>query len=129
MLFLLLIGAILLIIWSSTSLKLHPFLALLITALLFGICSGVSLDLVLQSIQQGFGGTLGSIGMVIVIGVIIGTFLEKSGGAFAIARWVLKIVGKRNIHWAMSFIGFVVAIPVFADSAFIILMSLKSLIE
>lgn len=119
------IGAIFLIVWSSTSLKLHPFLALLITSLLFGISAGIPPADLIKSIQEGFGATLGSIGIVIILGVIIGTFLERSGGAFAIAALVLKLVGKKNVHWAMSLMGFVVAIPVFADSGFIILASLN----
>jgi GntP family gluconate:H+ symporter len=68
---------------------------------------------------------LGKIGIVIVIGVIIGAFLEHSGGAFKLAEIVLGIIGKKRVHEAMGIVGFIVSIPVFADSGFIILTPLN----
>jgi len=80
---------------------------------------------VIQSINDGFGITLGKIGIVIVLGVIIGAFLEHSGGAFKLAEIVLNIIGKNRVHEAMGIVGFFVSIPVFADSGFIILNPLN----
>ena len=122
---LLLLFSIAFIIVSSTRLKLHPFLALLAATFIFGICSGMPLDELVKTINQGFGGTIGNIGIIIIAGLIIGTFLEKSGGAYALANLVLKLIGPKRVHTAMAFIGYFVSIPVFADSGFIIVSPLN----
>ena len=113
------------IIVSTSVLKWHPFLSLLIAAFGFGILSGtMSLLDVVHAVNSGFGNTIGYIGIVILAGSIIGKFLELSGGAFKLATGVLKIVGKKNIPLAMSMVGYIVSIPVFCDSAFIVLSPL-----
>ena len=83
------------------------------------------LETIIDSINSGFGGTLGHIGIVIVAGTIIGTFLEKSGGAFALAESILDKIGEKRIIPAMGIIGYIVSIPVFADSGFVILSPLN----
>lgn len=117
--------SIVFIVVASTRFKIHPFLSLILGALLFGLCTGMSPQSILDAITAGFGGTIGSIGIIIVAGIIIGAFLENSGGAQALADFVLKLVGKKKVHTAMGFMGWVVSIPVFADSGFIILSSLN----
>lgn len=121
----LLVLAIAFIILATAKLKLHPFLALLITAFGFGILSGMPLEEVVKSVNAGFGGTIGYIGIVILFGAIIGTFLEKSGGAWRLAEGMLKITGKKNVPLTMSIMGYVVSIPVFCDSGFVILSALN----
>ena len=119
---LLLLLSVVLIIVLTAKLKVHPFLALLAVALFFGILSGMSYEMILTSINDGFGVTLGKIGLVIVLGVIIGAFLEHSGGAYKLADFVLKVVGKNRVHEAMGIVGYIVSIPVFADSGLSSLM-------
>ena len=87
----LLIASVFLIVISTSKYKLHPFLALIFTAILFGLFSGMPLDKIVESINQGFGGTIGQIGIVIIAGVMIGTFLEQTGGAYSMARRILSI--------------------------------------
>jgi GntP family gluconate:H+ symporter len=116
---------ILFIVISTTRFNLHAFLALIVAALFFGICSGMPLNEIISSIEQGFGGTIGKIGIVIIAGAIIGTFLEKSGGAYALAERILQTIGKKNVTPAMALIGYIVSIPVFADSGFVILSPLN----
>ena len=70
------------IIVSIVKFEIHPFLALFVGAILYGLLAGMPGELIIQSISEGFGGVLGSIGLLILLGVIIGTFLEKTGGAF-----------------------------------------------
>jgi GntP family gluconate:H+ symporter len=125
LLIILLILAILFIIVSTTRLRLHPFLALLLAAILYGLFSGMPLGELVESINGGFGSTIGYIGIVIVAGCIIGTFLEESGGAYSMAEWILKIVGQKHVPLVMSIIGFFVSIPVFADSGFVVLTPLN----
>ena len=124
-LFALLALAIVFIVFATARLKLHPFLALLIAAFGFGILSGMPLADVVKSVNDGFGGTIGYIGIVILAGAIIGAFLEQSGGAYRLAEGVLRITGRKNVPAAMSIMGYVVSIPVFCDSGFILLAPLK----
>jgi GntP family gluconate:H+ symporter len=125
-LIILLILAIVFIIISTSVFKWHPFLSLIIAAFGFGIFSGtMSLTDVVSAVNGGFGNTIGYIGIVILAGSIIGKFLEKSGGAFKLATGALKIVGKKNMPLAMSIVGYIVSIPVFCDSAFIVLSPLS----
>jgi GntP family gluconate:H+ symporter len=123
-LLLLLVLAIVFIVLATTTLKLHPFLALLITAFGFGILSGMPLPDVVKSVNDGFGGTIGYIGIVILAGSIIGTFLEKSGGAYRLATSILRLTGEKNVPLAMAGVGYVVSIPVFCDSGFVLLSPL-----
>lgn len=125
MLILYLILSVVLIILMTTRWNIHPFLTLIVAALFYGIFAGLSLDTILESINTGFGDTLGKIGLVIILGVIIGTFLEHSGAAYKLADLVLKAIGRERVHEAMGLVGFIVSIPVFADSGFIILSSLN----
>jgi GntP family gluconate:H+ symporter len=117
--------SILFIVISTARFNLHAFLALIVAALFFGMCSGMPLNEIVSSIEEGFGGTIGRIGIVIIAGAIIGTFLEKSGGAYALAERILKTIGKKNVTPAMALIGYIVSIPVFADSGFVILSPLN----
>ncbi len=105
--------------------KLHPFLVLLLACLIIGYSSGMKSDDIINKITGGFGGTLASIGIVIALGTIIGTYLEKSGGAQALASFILKKVGNSKSTLAMSITGFIVSIPVFCDSGFVILSPLN----
>ena len=125
MMLFLLIVSVLIIVLLTAKLNVHPFLALLTASLFFGITSGMPLTLLITSIEEGFGGTLGKIGLVILLGVLIGAFLEQTGAAYKMAELVLRIIGKKNIHAAMGILGYIVSIPVFADSGFIILNPLN----
>lgn len=116
------IAAIILLI---TKVKLHPFLALLLVSIILGLVSGMNTDLIITSIQEGFGGTLGKIGLVIILGIIIGAFLEHSGGALVLATKILSITGSKRVSTAMGMIGYIISIPVFSDSGFVLLASLN----
>ena len=124
LLIVLLFVSVLLIVVSTSRYRFHPFLALLFVAVFFGLLSGMPLSTIVESINEGFGGTIGQIGIVIIAGVIIGTFLEESGGAYAMANRILKLTGKKQVPLTMSIIGYIVSIPVFADSGFVILLPL-----
>ena len=117
--------AILGIIVLTSRWKWHPFLALIVVSIGFGWAVGMPSADILKALQDGFGGTLGAIGIIIVAGLIIGTFLEQSGGAQVIAHFFIHKLGGKRIHWVMGCIGFLVSIPVFADSGFVILSPLN----
>ncbi|HHU09129.1 MAG TPA: GntP family permease [Intrasporangiaceae bacterium] len=101
--------------------RLDAFIALLIACLVTGVIAGHSLTGIIDSITAGFGSTLGSIGIVIGLGVAIGKILEVSGGADAMARAFLRAFGKGREEWAMGSVGSLVSIPVFCDSGYVIM--------
>lgn len=125
-LWLLLVVAV--IIWMTARLNLHPFLALLFGAIAIGFLSGLNTTSLISSIAGGFGSTLQSIGIVIAAGAIIGEYLDRSGGAKVLAGNILSKVGEKNSPLAMSITGYIVSIPVFCDSGFIVLSSLNKAI-
>jgi GntP family gluconate:H+ symporter len=97
----------------------------LLASYIAGALAGLPVNKIASVIAEGFGSIMAYIGIVIVLGTIIGTILEKSNAAVKLAEIVLKVVGKRFPGLAMSIIGYIVSIPVFCDSAFVILSSLK----
>lgn len=101
--------------------KIHAFLALIIAASLTGLIGGMNPIEVSTTISKGFGNTLGSIGIVVGFGVMIGRILEVSGAAERLAYSLIRFVGKRKEEWAMAIAGYIVSIPIFVDSAFVIL--------
>ncbi|SHK99092.1 GntP family permease [Phytopseudomonas punonensis] len=123
---LILVALIAFIVVSTTRLKLHPFLALLAAALIAGFAYQLPHQDILKTIATGFGGILGNIGIVIVLGTIIGVILERSGAAITMAETVIKLLGERFPTLTMSIIGYLVSIPVFCDSGYVILNSLKN---
>lgn len=125
MLFLIILLGVVMIVVATAVFKVHPFLALLFSAFFVGIASGMPLLTVVENVNTGFGGLMTSIGLVIVAGTIIGVILEKSGAAFRMAEVVLRLIGEKRPQLAMSIIGYIVSIPVFCDSGYIILSSLK----
>lgn len=125
MLVIYLLVCVALIVIFTTRYAIHPFVVLLLVALLYGFLAGMPLDVLIASVNEGFGRTLGGIGLIIILGVIIGAFLENTGGAYAIAQRILRLFGKKNVIPTMGVMGYVVSIPVFADSGFMLLSALK----
>lgn len=124
-LFIGLIALILLILKT----KIHVFLALIIASCIIGLVGGMPADGVVAAITGGFGGTLGSIGIIIGFGVMMGQIFEISGAAERMARTFLKLFGKGREELAMSLTGFLVSIPIFCDSGFVILSPLAKAIS
>ncbi|KZM53240.1 gluconate transporter [Geobacillus stearothermophilus] len=102
--------------------KLHAFVALLPVSLLVGAAAGMPLDKVIESIQNGMGGTLGFVAVVVGLGAMFGQMLEVSGGAERLAQTLINKFGEDKAQWALGLTGFIVAIPVFFDVGFIILV-------
>jgi GntP family gluconate:H+ symporter len=121
MLILTILFSLTVIIYAIIKFDIHPFLALFVGAIGYGLLAGMPGELILKSIEEGFGAVLGKIGLVILLGVIIGTFLEKTGGAFVIAQKVLSFIGEKSVMLAMMITGWILSIPVFGDSAFIMM--------
>ena len=130
MLFALLLG-ITLLIFMLLKTKVHAFPALLITTVVVGVVGGMPLTNITQengktfgiinSITTGFGGILGSIGIIIGLGVMMSRIFEATGAAKRMAYTFLKLFGKGREEEALAFTGFLVSIPIFCDSGFVIL--------
>ena len=114
---------------AASKYNLHPFLSLLLAGIVMGFIGGLNEIKVIDTLLEGFGKTLGSIGIIIAFGTIIGAYLEKSGGAKTLANWILKIIGLNRSALAMNITGFIISIPVYCDSGFIILSSLNKAIS
>ncbi|MBU5676618.1 GntP family permease [Alkaliphilus sp. MSJ-5] len=128
MIFGLVIGIFLLIVMIMKT-KIHAFPALIIAAATTGLIGGMPAESVIGSISNGFGGTLGSIGIIIGFGVMMGELFEASGAAERMARTFIKALGKDKEEWALAITGFIVSIPIFCDSGFVILSPLVKAIS
>jgi Gnt-I system low-affinity gluconate transporter len=113
---------ILFLLFLILRLKLPAFLSLLMSAILAGLIAGQDTTAVLESIQVGMGNTLGFVATIVGLGAMFGAILEYSGGAQSIARFMLEKLGTKRAPLSMVLTGFIVAIPVFFDVAFIILV-------
>ena len=102
--------------------KIQAFISLLIASITVGILSGMPPGDIISTIKQGMGNTLGFVAVVVGLGAMFGAILEHSGGAKALATYLLKTFGENNASWAMVITGFFIAIPVFFDVAFIIIV-------
>lgn len=102
--------------------KIQAFISLLIASITVGIVAGVSPREIVFVMQEGMGNTLGFVALVVGLGAIFGAILEQSGGAEALAKYLLAKFGDKKASWALMLTGFLVAIPVFFDVAFIILI-------
>ena len=124
------IVCIVLMILAISKLKLHPFLSIMSVALLLALVGGIPLADIPGTIGAGFSGTFSSIGIVIILGALVGNLLEASGAALKMSDCVVKLVGKKHPEAAMVIMGWVVSIPVFCDSGFVILNPIrKSLVQ
>lgn len=112
------------IILSVVKFKLHPFLSLLIGALIMGLMSGMAPADIMANICSGFGGTMEDIGILIILGVILGELLHNSGATRNIAEKLLNLFGVKNTPLAINITGYLICIPVFFDAAFVILIDL-----
>ncbi len=113
-------AAIILMVVAIARFKVHPFLAILGAAILLVLLLGIPYAEIPDVIGKGFGSVMSGIALVIIFGTLIGSVLERTGGAVALARAVERVVGKRHPRLAMMLIGWIVSIPVFCDSGFVL---------
>jgi Gnt-I system low-affinity gluconate transporter len=121
---LVLILAIALLLLMVLKLKVQAFLSLMIISMAVGVAMGMPVEKIFESIQSGMGSTLGFVATVVGLGAIFGQILESSGGAHSLAHSLVRYFGKDRAQWAMAVAGFLVAIPIFFDVGFIILVPL-----
>lgn len=116
-----LVIAVLVLVLLVLRTRVHAVVAMIAAACIAGVAGGMAVDETISSIASGFGSTLGSIGIVIGLGVMMGRILEVSGAAAQIASSFLRLLGSGKEPLALSLTGYFVSIPIFVDSAFVIL--------
>ena len=114
--------SIVILLVSIIKFKINPFLALLLTSIITGFLVQMPINEISSTISTGFGNTLGSIGIVIGLGIVFGNILSESGATESIAKGLIKKTGSKNSALAVCTAGFLISIPVFMDAAFVIMM-------
>ncbi|HEY8782189.1 MAG TPA: GntP family permease [Mucilaginibacter sp.] len=118
-------AGIALIVVLTTKYKVPAFFALFFACLLVGLGIGLPLSGVISVIKDGFGNILKSLGLIIVLGATLGLLLEYTGSTAVMASFLLKKLGNKHAPLAMSITGFIVGLPIFCDSGFIVLSGLN----
>ncbi len=113
------------IVVSTTKYKLHAFYALLIACLLVGVGMGLPVDEVAGRMKDGFVKIIKSLGLIILLGTLLGQILEHTGATTVMASFMLKKIGEKRAPLAMGITGFIVGLPIFCDSGFIVLSGLN----
>lgn len=122
--------AIAFIVWGTARKNFNAFFVLLLAALSTGILAGLPLNQIVEAVKTGFGETMTKIGIVILLGTALGVVLEKTGATLSLAHFLLDKIGRNRAPAAIAATGFVVGLPIFCDSGFIILSGLnKSLVR
>lgn len=116
-----LVAVVLLIVFIA-KFKWNPFVVLLLTSLFLGLIVGMKPADVVKSVQNGFGGTLGTIAIVIGLGTILGKMMAESGGAEQIANTIVNKFGEKRIAWSILFVALIIGIPVFFEVGIILLV-------
>ena len=104
--------------------KVHPFIALIVASGFLGLVTGLPVARVVKEFQDGFGGTLGFVGVLLGLGTMLGKLMAESGGADRIARTLIDAFGEAKVHWAMMISAFLVGIPLFFEIGFVLLAPL-----
>jgi gluconate:H+ symporter, GntP family len=125
-LLIILVSSVLFIVLMTSRLRVHPFLVLLLAAIGVGLATGLPMPEIILALKGGFGNTLGGIGIVIISGTIIGVILEKTGASLSMASLILRLAGKERSPLAISIAGYIVGIPIFCDSGFVVLSPLNN---
>lgn len=113
------------IVILTTRFGLHAFFALIIACVVVGLSIGIPFSEIVSVGKTGFGNIVGSLGLIIVFGTTLGTILEWSGATQVLANGILRITGKRRAAEAMTLVGYVVGLPIFCDSGYMVMSSLN----
>ena len=116
-----LFGVLIVLIVAVSKWHVHPFVALILSALGLGLLLGLGGQETVEALLAGFGNTLQWIAVVVILGAFIGEVLRETGGAHRIAKALVARTGPKRLPWAMGFTGYLVSVPVFVDVAYIIL--------
>lgn len=120
-----LLAGIALIVLLTAKFRVHAFFALIIACFVVGLGVGLPMNEVISVTKDGFGNIMKSLGLIIVLGTTLGILLEHTGSTKVMASFILKITGERYAALGMSITGFIVGLPIFCDSGYIVLSGLN----
>src|SRR5881296_784711 len=118
------LGAVITLVVLIARFKLHPLIALISVSLVLGVVAGMPLGDAVKAFQDGVGGALGFIAIVVGLGTMLGKMMAESGAAARIATTLINRFGERRVHWAIMVVAFIVGIPVFFQVGFVLLIPL-----
>ncbi|MFM2486271.1 gluconate transporter [Celerinatantimonas yamalensis] len=118
------IGSIVLLLFLVMKVRLHAVVALILVAMLAGLCAGMDPAQIAKTIEKGMGGTLGFVAVVVALGAMFGKVMEATGALDQIAYTLLEHFGERRANWAIAITGFICALPLFFDVAVVLLIGL-----
>ncbi|MEO7823219.1 MAG: GntP family permease [Gemmatimonadaceae bacterium] len=116
--------AVVLLVVLIARFKLHPFIALISVSLAMGVAAGMPPAAAVKAFQDGVGGALGFIAIVVGLGTMLGKMMAESGAASRIATTLIDLFGERRVHWAIMVVAFIIGIPVFFQVGFVLLIPL-----
>lgn len=125
----LIIGALLgfaVLLFLIIKLKIQPFIAIMSSALIIGLVSGMPFSMITDTLAEGVGNTLQTIAILIGLGSMFGAILQVSGGVEVIADTLLKVFGEKKAPWALGITGLIVGMPIFFESGLLILIPVDS---
>ena len=117
------------LIFSTVKKKIHPFFSLISASIVFALVAGMDVETAMTAFTEGMSHTIAGIGLVITLGTVTGILLEKCNAAEAMAKAILKMTGKKHAALGLGITGYFVSIPVFCDSAFVILSPLAKMLS
>jgi GntP family gluconate:H+ symporter len=118
------LAAVIALVLLIARFKLHPFIALISVSLVMGVAAGMPLGAAVKAFQDGVGGVLGFIAVVVGLGTMLGKMMAESGAATRIATTLIDLFGEPRVHWAIMIVAFIVGIPVFFQVGFVLLIPL-----
>ncbi len=120
----LLVGIVLIVI-LTTKYKVHAFFALLLACLVMGLGIQLSMPELIATTKSGFGNIIGALGLIIVLGTTLGIVLEHTKCTVVLSNYILRKIGTKHSPLAMNMTGYVVGLPIFCDSGYIVLNGLN----
>lgn len=118
------VGSIFLLLFLVMKVRLHAVVSLILVSMIAGLCSGMSPEMITKTIEKGMAGTLGFVAVVVALGAMFGKVMEETGALDRIAHTLLNKFGDKNANWALTFTGFICALPLFFDVAVVLLIGI-----
>ena len=118
------VGSIFLLLFLVMKVRLHAVVSLILVSMIAGLCSGMSPEMITKTIEKGMAGTLGFVAVVVALGAMFGKVMEETGALDRIAHTLLHRFGDKNANWALTFTGFICALPLFFDVAVVLLIGI-----
>lgn len=115
-------AAVVLILFLVIKVRLHAFLVLIVVSLLTALATGIPAGSVVGVLTSGFGGTLGSVALLIGLGAILGRLIESSGGAKAVADMMVRVFGEKRAAFALGVTSLILGFPIFFDAGLIVML-------